>query len=389
MFVSHVITRLIVGGAQENTISSVIGLADLPSAKVELISGPTDGLLPEGSLEPRLSSFKGHFEIEPHLVRPVSPLNDVLAYLSLRRRYLHKRPDIVHTHSGKAGIIGRLAARAAGVKCIIHTIHGPSFGVYQGKISNAVFLKAEQIAAGATDHFIGVADAMCRQYLQAGIGKSDQYSTIYSGFDLGAFSTAKPDPDLREKSGLKETDFVVGKIARLFDLKGHKELFSVLPALVQKIPNLKLLLVGGGPHRERFESQLSQMGLRDRVVFTGLISPEEVPKWIGLMDVLVHLSWREGLPRALPQALAAGKPVVAFDLDGAPEVCIPGKTGVLVQPNDEPSLIEALVKLATQPELRRSLGQQGKKLVETRFTVESMVRSIHDLYLRLQSDARH
>ncbi|MDB4718147.1 glycosyltransferase, partial [Verrucomicrobia bacterium] len=364
MFVSHVITRLIVGGAQENTISTVLGLHESSDVDVELISGPTDASLPEGSLDSKLSKISKHFHIEPHLIRPVSLFHDFRAYISLKRRYQETHPDIVHTHSGKAGFIGRLAAKAAGIKCIIHTIHGPSFGSYQSGLSNAFFVNAERIAGRATHHFIGVADAMCRQYQQAGIGNPSDYSTIYSGFDLNAFFSTNPNAALRAKLGILESDFVIGKIARLFDLKGHQELFSVLPRLIQKIPNLKLLLVGGGPHQELFINQLNQMGLRNRVVFSGLIKPEEVPQWVGIMDVLTHLSQREGLPRALPQAMAAGKPVVALDLDGSPEVCITGKTGFLLQPGDQRALINAMVTLFGNPDLRERLGQAGKHLVK-------------------------
>ena len=383
MLVSHVITRLIVGGAQENTIATVLGLHEFTDTDVELISGPTNSALPEGSLESRLDVISDRLHIEPYLIRSISPYHDWQAYQSLKRHFREKLPSIVHTHSGKAGIIGRLAAKAAGVPCIIHTIHGPSFGPFQNAVSNAIFLSAERWAGKVTHYFIGVADAMCKQYLQAGVGRREQYATIYSGFDLSAFLSCKPSSSLRAKNGIKDTDFVVGKIARLFELKGHAELLAALPQLVKRIPNLKLLLIGGGPCQQQFETKLNRMGLRDKVVFTGLIKPEEVPHWVGIMDALVHLSQREGLPRALPQAMAASKPIVALDLDGAPEVCITGKTGFLLKPGDEQGLIESLVNLAEQPQLRFSLGVQGRDLVKERFTVKSMVDSIHDLYVRL------
>lgn len=385
MYVTHVITRLIVGGAQENTISTVLGLHDKPGIRVDLISGPTSTTSPEGSLEQTLDVVPGILHIEPHLVRQVSPLREILAYRNLKRRFIETRPDIVHTHSGKAGIIGRMAAKAAGVPCIIHGIHGPSFGPFQGAISNKVFLSAEKMAGKVTDHFVGVADAMCQQYLNAGIGTSDQYSTVYSGFDLSAFFAAEPSQELKSKYGVEPGDFVVGKIARLFELKGHDQIFEVFPEMVEKIPNIKLLLVGGGPFRERFETQLIEMGLRDRVVFTGLVPPSEVPGLVGIMDALVHLSQREGLPRALPQAMAAGKPVVSLDLDGAPEVCITGKTGFLLKDNVRNHLIESLVELNRNAELRRCLGKQGREFVRKKFAVSTMVDEIESLYWRLNA----
>ena len=388
MYVSHVITRLIVGGAQENTIATVLGLHRKTGIKVDLISGPTSTTSPEGSLENTLDLVPGMLHIEPNLVRQISPLREVLAYKNLKRRFKKTRPDIVHTHSGKAGIIGRLAAKAAGVPCIIHSIHGPSFGPFQGSVSNKVFLTAEKMAGRVTDHFVGVANAMCRQYLDAGIGTSDQYSTIYSGFDLSAFFAAKPSPELRSQYGIHSGDFVVGKIARLFELKGHDQIFEVFPEMVQKIPNIKLLLVGGGPYREQFETQLNEMGLRDRVIFTGLVPPSEVPGLVGIMDALVHLSKREGLPRALPQAMAAGKPVISLNLDGAPEVCITGETGFLLKGSIREPLIESLSELEKNVELRNRLGEQGRELVRRRFAVSTMVDEIEGLYRRLNEHER-
>ena len=392
MRVIHLITRLIVGGAQENTIATVLGLRSKPGfEQVELIAGPTDPAWPEGSLESRVSGLPGCLSIEPGLVRQIAPMRDWATYWALYRRFLRQRPMIVHTHSGKAGILGRLAASRARVPCIIHTIHGPSFGAFQNKLSNRAFLAAERLAGAKTHHFVGVADAMCRQYLDAGIGQPSQYSTIYSGFDLDAFLNAKPCQKRRAELGLGPNDFVVGKIARLFDLKGHDQLFEILPALVKAIPQAKLLLVGGGPLADRFEARLRSMGLRDRVVFTGLVRPEAVPDLVGIMDVLVHLSFREGLPRALPQAMAAGKPVIAYALDGAPEVCRQDETGHLVQPNDVKGLLHALVSLAKNPETRRLMGSHGREWVRNRFATETMVQAIEDLYLRLvnPSSSRH
>lgn len=386
MYVTHVITRLIVGGAQENTISTVLGLHEKPGIQVDLISGPTDTSSPEGSLEKKLDVLPGILHIEPDLVRQISPWQDLKAYRHLKRRFLKTRPDIVHTHSGKAGIIGRLAAKAAGVPCIIHGIHGPSFGPFQGRLANQVFLTAERLAGKRTDHFVGVANAMCQQYQDVGIGVPEQYTTVYSGFDLSAFLAAQPSPALRSKYGIHPDDFVVGKIARLFDLKGHDQLFEILPKVVQSIPNIKLLLVGGGPYRERFESQLKQMGLRDKVVFTGLVPPSDVPGLVGIMDALIHLSLREGLPRALPQAMAAGKPVISLNLDGAPEVCIQGKTGFLLKDDVSNQLVEALVQLASDRHLRKKLGEAGRAMVQKRFAVHHMVDDLERLYWRLKED---
>jgi glycosyltransferase involved in cell wall biosynthesis len=381
MRVTHVITRLIVGGAQENTIASVLGLRQKPGLEVNLLAGPTLGR--EGSLEADLSGYPGLLTTVPQLVRPLHPWKDVLAWRSLTSWFRAHPPDIVHTHSGKAGILGRLAAARARVRTIIHTVHGPSFGPFQGALPNALFRSAEKYAARVTTHFVVVAEAMKEQYLASGIGRPDQYTKVLSGFALDPFLKTANDLKLRARLGLAPDDIVIGKIARLFELKGHDDLLAVAPSLVQSCPRIKLLLVGDGPWRLRLESRAQALGLGKHVVFTGLVAPAEVPGLVGVMDLLVHLSLREGLPRALPQALAAARPVVAYDVDGAEEVCFDGETGFLLRPGDLSGLRDRLLRLAQDPALRESMGRSGQQFVRDRFGVQQMVNDLYQLYLRL------
>lgn len=384
MRVTHVITRLIVGGAQENTIASVLGLRNKPGLEVHLISGPTSG--PEGSLESSFASTPGLLSVLPELVRPIHPWKDLLAWRRLIGRFRAHPPDLVHTHSGKAGVIGRLAAARAGVPLIVHTIHGPSFGAFQGALANSLFLCAERRAARVTTHFVTVANAMTGQYLAAGIGRPQQFTRILSGFPLEPFLSATNDSALRARLKIRPDDLVVGKVARLFKLKGHDDLFRVAPRLVQNRPNLKFLLVGDGPWRERFEAQARSLGLAEHFIFTGLVPPAEVPRLIGIMDILVHLSLREGLPRALPQALAAARPVIAYDCDGAREICLDKETGFLVRPGDLTGLAAALERLAGDADLRTRLGQRGRQFVQERFSVERMVEDLYALYMKLSAE---
>ncbi len=386
MRIIHVITRLIVGGAQENTVASVLGLQRKPGIQVTLISGPSTG--PEGSLVPALVHSPQTLQILPGLVRSLHPWKDWVALRRLQRIFQQTGPDIVHTHSGKAGVLGRLAAARAGVPIIIHTIHGPSFGAFQGVAANFLFRAAERHAGKVTTRFVSVADAMTEQYLAAGIGRSGQYTRIFSGFDLAPYQSAGRDPSLREKWGITANDFVVGKIARLFKLKGHEDLFAVAPPLVKQCPHLKFLLVGDGPWRARFEGEARKQGVEKHFVFTGLVAPAEIPGLIGLMDVVVHLSRREGLPRALPQAMAAGKPVVAFDSDGAKEVCLENETGFLLKPGDRSGLMDRLLRLAADPGFAQRLGQPGTEVAGARFGVERMVDDLYELYVKLAREHR-
>jgi glycosyltransferase involved in cell wall biosynthesis len=381
MNVCHVITRLIVGGAQENTVASCIGLR-ARGYDVDLVIGPETG--PEGSLYDRARAAGVPIVVVDELRRAPDPVRDARACWRLRRLFGKRGYDLVHTHSGKAGFVGRLAAKLARVPIVVHTIHGPSFYDRQNPVGNWLFRWAEQIAGAWTTQFVSVADAMTEQYLAAGVGAPNRFVTIHSGMNVNAFLGARRDDALRRSLGIAETDRVVGKIARLFRLKGHEFLFEVAPQIVAAVPNAKFLLVGDGVYRERFERLVSERGLRDRFVFAGLVPPNEIPRYVALMDLLVHLSLREGLPRALPQALACGKPVVAFDVDGAREVCLDGETGFLVRVGDARGLAGAVIRLLQDTALADRMGAQGRELVKERFSEARMVQQLDDLYRRLR-----
>ena len=386
MRVTHIITRLVVGGAQENTLATIRGLRRKPGVDLKLICGPSTG--PEGSLagsarEIFFDASAEDFNIIPELVRPVHPLKDFIALRKLEKLLREQKPDIVHTHSGKAGILGRLAAKRAGVPVIIHHIHGPSFGPFQGAFANFIFTAAEKYAARATDHFFCSAEAMTKRYLNAGIGRPEMFTRIFSGFDLKPFLNATNDFALRRQLGLEENHFVIGKIARIFKLKGHADLVNAFSKILSQVPHARLLFVGDGSLRGEIENQIHALGLDGKVFFTGLVPPGEVARYIGVMDCVAHLSYREALSRALPQALAAGKPVVAYDFDGADEVCRENETGFLIRTGDTKAAAEKLLLLARDPELRSKFGRTGTAFVSENFSVEKMVEAQYTVYQQL------
>ena len=251
MRVTHIITRLVMGGAQENTLATIRGLRNIGGVEVKLISGPTIG--PEGSLENQAGEVFGNrpsdFTIVPELIRPVHPLKDFIALRKLEKLLRAQKPDLVHTHSGKAGILGRLAAKRAGVPVIIHHIHGPSFGNFQGALANLIFTAAEKHAAKVTDHFFCSAGAMTKLYLAAGIGRPEMFTRIFSGFDLQPFLNATNDLTLRQQLGLEENHFVIGKVSRIFKLKGHADLLNAFAKILPQVPHARLLFVGDGALR--------------------------------------------------------------------------------------------------------------------------------------------
>jgi len=377
--VCHVITRLILGGAQENTLHAVELLQASGRFDVTLVTGPALG--PEGSLLEQAKRGPFRTVVLPQMRRAIHLTRDLSTYRALKRLFRRERYDVVHTHSSKAGILGRLAARKADVPVVVHTIHGLPFHPYQPKFTYRLYVGLERMAGRRADRIISVADAMTAQAVAAGVAPADNFTTIYSGMDLDAFLAADAERETaRKKLGFGPDDLVVGKIARLFDLKGHEYVFEAFRRLAARFPTLKLMLVHDGILRKEFERELEQSGLLDRTVFTGIVPPDEIPGLIAAMDVLVHASLREGLARTLPQALAVGRPVVSFDVDGAREVVFDDKTGYLVPPKDVGALTAALEQLLADAALRQRLGAEGRRLVDPMFRKERMVEQIAALY---------
>ena len=379
--VLHIITRMILGGAQENTLLSVVGLDAMPEYEVTLVSGVDYGR--EGEL---LTQAEESCEliVLPEMARSINPLSDLAALRALVRVIRKGRYHIVHTHSSKAGVLGRLAARIAGTPIVVHTIHGLAFHEYQPKVVNLIWRGAEKICAPFTDHFVTVCDVMAEKALAAGISRPEKFRTIYSGMELDWFLNAKFDPAaVRREFGIPADAPVVGKIARLFELKGHDQLMDAAPEIVRRVPNVRFFLIGDGVLLEHLQERARGYGILDNFVFAGLIDRNRIPEMISAMDMVVHTSLREGLARVLPQALAMGKPCVSFDIDGAREVVMDDHTGYLVKAFDSVSLADRISRVLEDEEFRKTLGANGRRHVDPIFRTEKMVADIADLYQQL------
>lgn len=376
--VLHIITRLIIGGAQENTLLSVEGLDALPGYDVTLASGIDRG--PEGDLLERAERTT-HLILVPELARSINPFADLVALWKLYRIIRRGRYHIVHTHSSKAGVLGRIAATMARTPIVVHTLHSLVFHDYQPWLVNRTWWLVKKICAPMTDHFISVSAIISQKALAAGIGKPANYTTVYSGMELDWFLQAKGNgAEVRKEFGIPEHAPVVGKIARLFPLKGHDQLLDAAPEIVRRHPDVRFFLIGDGILLEHLRERARQLGILENFVFAGLIQRERIPEMLSAMDIVVHTSLREGLARVLPQALAMEKPCVSFDIDGAPEVVIPGETGYLVQPGDSAGLAESITRLLSEPALRREMGTKGRAHVDPAFRAETMVRDIARIY---------
>jgi glycosyltransferase involved in cell wall biosynthesis len=381
MRVAHIITRMIIGGAQENTLYNCEDLIKLFGDEALLITGPALG--PEGDLlgQGRGGAVPTH--IVPTLRRAIDPRCDTASYFALKRVLRDFRPDVVHTHSAKGGFLGRLAAWSLRVPAIVHTVHGAPFHPYQSAAARNLFRWCEWHAARRCHALISVADAMTDLMVNAHVAPREKFTTIYSGMDVEPFLHAdEPRAEMRARLGHEPQHVVIGKIARLFHLKGHEDVIRAAVEVVRANSNVRFLLVGDGILRDQLQKQIDDANLSRHFHFVGLVPPNEIARYIGAMDVLVHASLREGLARALPQALIAGKPVVSYDIDGAREVAIHGQTGFLVPPRWD-ALVDPLIKLAADGELRARLGQAGRERFTDQFRHEFMTRRIRELYQRV------
>ncbi|NLH41524.1 MAG: glycosyltransferase family 4 protein [Planctomycetes bacterium] len=391
MRVVHIITRLILGGAQENTLITCRLLAER-GHDVTLITGPALG--PEGQLFDQTKGQKYRTIVVDEMRRAIEPVKDAKSYRKIKKLLCELQPDIVHTHSAKAGIVGRFAAAslrgrwAPNRPAVVHGIHGLSFHRYQNPWVNRFYIAIERATGRRTDYFISVADAMTEQNKAAGIGVDKPYVTAYSAIDEESFLTPIPErrrAEFRRKYDIPCDAVVLVTVARLFMLKGHDYIIESARDLAKRFPNVIWLFVGDGNLMDVYKKQIRNLGLADRFRFTGLMPPDQIPLAIQSSEILVHCSLREGLARTLPQAMLCGRPAISFDVDGAREVVNPN-TGRLVEPKNVPQLIEACAEMIQDKALRERLGRTAQDSVKTKFAPDTMVDTIESVYRQLIPD---
>lgn len=372
MRILHLITRLDRGGSATNTLLTVAGLP--PAYGQSLIYGRT---VEYPRLARRLERQIDMAEL-PELVRSPSPLKDVVALLKIYRLLRKGRFDLVHTHTSKAGILGRIAARWAGVPHIVHTPHGQAFNGYAGRVVTRLFVLLERWAASFTDRIIGLTDQEIRDNLERGIGNPEQFINIPSGIDLKRFETAQKRPEEAKVSlGLSPAARLIGSVGRFEPVKGHAYLLDAFTMLAPRFPDLHLVLVGDGELQPELRSRAQESGLIDRVLFLGW--REDIPTLLHAFDLFAFPSLSEGMGRALVEAMAAGLPIVASKVCGIPEVLAHGEAGCLVEPASALSLARGIETLLLDPELRYRLASAACERARS-YSVESMLQKIEAVY---------
>ncbi|MFA0730579.1 MAG: hypothetical protein LKKZDAJK_000833 [Candidatus Fervidibacter sp.] len=375
--VLHLITRMIIGGAEWNTLYTV-KLLNKERYAPFLACGPQTGA--EGSLIEATKALGVPVLIVPDLVREMHPIKDLKVIGQLIRLYRATKPDIVHTHASKAGIVGRLAAKMAGIPRIIHTVHGFAFTAPIPVWQKCLYIALERVAARCCDTLIFISSALIQEARRWKIGDPNQYVLIPSGIDLRVFRESPRFRTVKRQELSLNGEPIIGTIARIVKEKGYETLLQAACRLKEKGLPFVLVWVGDGPDRPHMEALARQLGLADRVIITGMRN--DVEQWVGCFDVFALPTLWEGMGRVFLEAQAAGVPVVGTRVGGVPDVVVDGKTGFLVPPNDPDALSDALLRLLTDDQLRQTMSQAAKIFVDERFSVEGMVQAIEAVYDR-------
>ncbi len=377
--VLHLITRLDLGGAQQNTLFCVAG-HDRERFDVELVAG-AGGLL---DAEARSISH-ARVALVPWLRHPVAPLRDLTAVLRLRRRLRARRVDLLHTHSSKAGILGRWAAALAGVPRVVHTVHGWSFNPTQPPWLRGAYVGLERAAAAVTDKLIVVSGRAREQGLELGIGSERQYEVLHSGIEVERYRANGDRRAIRRALGFGPEHVVVGTVSCLKPQKAPLDFIRAAAAARARDDRLRFFIAGDGELRAEAERLTRELGLAGVLRLLGW--RRDVPELLGAMDLFLLTSRFEGLPRAVLQAMAAGVPVVATDVDGTPEVVEHRRTGLLVPAGDPAAAAAGLLELAADAGLRADCARHARERLDGRFDVHAMVRRLDALYLSLLEGA--
>lgn len=369
--VLHIHTLPIISGSGINTLLTMKGL-DGNKYEVEFACAPG------GSLIDKVKREGIRFQSIKHFRQKINLFNDCLALWELVRLMSQKKYDIVHTHNSKAGFIGRLAARIARVPIIVHTIHGFAFHEYERPPRRILFILLERFAARFSDRLITVSEPLKEWGLRLNIGKPNKYVTIYDGIEVEKFKINININEKKKELRIKQEEKVVGVVAKLWEGKGHKTILEAAPRIIKEIPEVKFLFVGEGYLRSRLEARIQELGLSERIIFTGF--REDIPEVTAIFDIAVLDSFFEGLGRVLLEAMVLGKPVIATKVGGIVDVVKDGETGILIPPRDANALAKAIITLLKDKKLAQRMGEAGKRRIDERFIAQTMVKKITALY---------
>jgi glycosyltransferase involved in cell wall biosynthesis len=374
--VLHIHTLPIISGSGLNTYLSMKGmnkaaynvdLACAPGGKlIDLVQGQGMKVIP----------FK-------NLVQPLRPVKDALILNDLIRFLKRERYHIVHTHNSKAGFVGRLAAKLAGVPVIVHTVHGFAFHDQEPAWRRMLFRNLERFASHWCDRMIFISQPLIEWAMQERIVDPQKVLKVYSGIDLAHFHPVTEDEkkSIRRKWGIREESAVVGVVSKLWAGKGHEILIQAFKELKEEINDAVLAIVGEGYLHGKLVNLVQRLGLADDVIFTGFQT--DVSEIMATFDVAVLPSLFEGMGRVVLEAMAMEKPVVASRVGGIPDLVHDGVNGILIPPGSVEELRSSLVRTLRNPVMAREMGKQGRRRINAEFSAATMVQSVERVYHEL------
>ncbi|MFQ5641938.1 MAG: glycosyltransferase family 4 protein [bacterium] len=373
--VLHVITRFVKGGADENTFHTIKGL-EAGNFAVDLATGEESdfSLLEELNLD---------YVVVKGLKRNISPLNDIKAFWRLYKMMRIREYQIVHTHTAKAGFLGRTAAKLAKTPVIIHTLHGITFHDFLNPLLKQFYLWVEKVAGLFTDRFVTVGDDIKETYIEKRISKPENYVTIRSGMSLHRFIeaghySAPTKQNVKADFGITNGEILIGTACRLEPRKGLDYLLRAAKELTRKYSNIRFLIAGDGFKKDELLLEVEKLNLADSVRFLGF--RDDIHNFLSVLDIFTLTSLWEGLPRVLVQAAAVGKPIVTFDIEGATEIVKNGVNGFVVPVKNVSELVDKISYLIENPEQANYMGESGKDIVGDAWDAEIMKAKISKLY---------
>ncbi|MCD6451679.1 MAG: glycosyltransferase family 4 protein [Acidobacteria bacterium] len=373
--VFHIIAKLELGGAQRVTLATLAGL-DRKMFEPGLITGIQGMLVPEAKKIPGLKCY-----LIPSFIREISIIKDITALYHIYRILKKERVDIVHTHGSKGGVLGRIAAFLARVPIAIHSVHGFSFNEHIPFLRRWFYIMIEWFCSFFTDHFFLDSKGNIERGLRFRILSGRSYSQLPPGIELDPFRKRRINPaSERERLGLSPGDEVVLTISCLKPQKAPQDFVKMAALVAERRAKAKFLLVGDGELRPEVERLIRELDLEGKVLLLGW--QWDVLPLLTIADVFVLTSLWEGLPTVIPMAYAAGKPVVATEVDGSKEVVIPGETGFLVPPHDVAGLAEKVSFLLSHPGKAKDMGEKGRKLAQ-RYDIKKMIEKQRAFYLKI------
>jgi glycosyltransferase involved in cell wall biosynthesis len=374
----RIISRMNVGGPARHV--SILH-AGLDPERYESILVYGDEAASEGTLRDLLGDVTNTVSI-PELGREIAPVADAVTLTRLVRLMRELRPDIVHTHTAKAGFVGRLAARITGVPVIVHTFHGHVFQGYFSPRKTAVFLRLERFCAGFSTRLVTISPRLREEIAAFGVAESSQIEVVPLGLHLAPHGDhLRRTGIFRQAQRIPEDALLIGAVGRLVPIKNLGLLLEAARIVRQEVPHLHVVFVGDGELREELTTQAATMGLADAVTFAGWQS--DLPAVYADLDATVISSHNEGTPACLIEAMASGCPVMATHVGGVPDMIEPGVTGQLIPAGDANALAAGIVNLVKEPEQARRMADQARGEALARYDEQRLVTDMERLYGQL------